>query len=292
METSEASGQLTPASGGLRQVIRQHPLFFFFLIAYAFSWLLLLPSVLSAWNILQGDFTVTFVIHTFGPALAAIIITGIVEGRTGLLSLQQRIRQWRAGWRWYLFILMGIPALIMLGIIIQPGAFASFQGLTPLLLVKYPLAFIVVWFGGGPLGEEIGWRGFALPRMQPRYGPLRGTLLLDVLWCFWHLLEFLMPTQGGGPGTGLATFLTNFSMFFGMVLALTIILTWVFNNTRGSIFISITAHAGVNTPQVILLPLFLAADYTGLLLAGLIGLGLPALLIVILTRGRLGYQPI
>lgn len=291
METSKASGQSTAASRSLRQVMRQHPLFFFFLMAYAFSWILLIPSVLSAWGILPGDFTVTFVLHTFGPALAAIIMTSIVEGRAGLLRLRQRIRQWRAGWQWYLFILVGIPALILLGIIIQPGALASFQGLTPVLLVSYPLTFVAVWFGGGPLGEEIGWRGFALPRMQPRYGPLWGTLLLGVLWSFWHLLEYLMPTQGGGPGTGLATFLTNFSMFFLMVLALAIIFTWVFNHTRGSIFISITAHASIDTPQVVWVPLFLAVDYTSLILAGLIGFGVTALLIVFLTRGRLGYQP-
>ena len=113
--------------------MRQHPLFFFFLMAYAFSWILLIPSVLSAWGILPGDFTVMFVLHTFGPALAAILMTGIVEGRAGLLSLRQRIRQWRAGWQWYLFSLVGIPALILFGIVVQPGALASFQGLTPSL---------------------------------------------------------------------------------------------------------------------------------------------------------------
>ena len=272
-------------------MMRQHPLFFFFLMAYAFSWILLTPSVLSAWGILQGDFTVTFVLHTFGPALAAIIMTGIVEGRAGLLSLRQRIRQWRAGWQWYLLSLVGIPALILIGIVVQPGALASFKGLTPGLLVSYPLTFVAVWFGGGPLGEEIGWRGFALPRMQPRFGPLWGTLLLGVLWAFWHLLEFLMPTQGGGPGTSLAAFLVNFSMFFLLVVALAIILTWVFNHTRGSIFISITAHASVDTPQLALVPLFLAVDNASLLLACVIGFGVTALLIVIMTRGRLGYQP-
>jgi membrane protease YdiL (CAAX protease family) len=272
-------------------MMRKHPLFFFFLMAYTFSWILLIPSVLSAWGILPGDFTVTFVLHTFGPALAAIIMTSIIEGKAGLLRMRQRIGQWRAGWQWYLFILVGVPVLMLLGIMIQPGALASFQGLTHALLLSYPLAFVAVWFGGGPLGEEIGWRGFALPRMQPRYGPLRGTLLLGVLWCFWHLLEFLMPTQGGGPGTSLATFLRNFSMFFLMVVALAIIFTWLFNHTQGSIFISITAHASVNTPQVVLIPLFPAVDYTNLILAGLIGFGMLALLIVILTRGRLGYQP-
>jgi membrane protease YdiL (CAAX protease family) len=261
-------------------------------MAYAFSWILLIPYGLSAWGILPGDYRVMSVLHTFGPALAAIIMTSTIGGRTGLHSSWRRIRQVRAGWRWYLFILAGIPALILLGIILQPGALASFQGLTPVVLVSYPVAFVAVWFLGGPLGEEIGWRGFALPRLQPRFGPLRGTLLLGVLWCFWHLPEFWMPSQGGGLGTGPAGFaLTNLAMFLPVVLALAIIFTWVFNHTRGSVFIAITAHASVDTPELVLLPLFPAVGYTGLLLALLIGFGVPALLIVILTRSRLGYRP-
>jgi len=291
METSKASNQSTAGSGSLRQAMRKHPLFFFFLMAYAFSWIISIPYVLSAWGILKGNFTFMFILKPFvGPTLAAIIMTGITEGKAGLLRLRNRLKQRRAGWQWYLFILLGIPALLLLGIIIQPGTLASFQGLTPALLVSYPVYFIIVFFGVA-LPEEIGWRGFALPRMQPRYGPLWGTLLLGVLWCFWHLLYFLTPDHGGGPGTSFATFLTNFSIFFVMVVAIAIIFTWVFNHTRGSIFISNLAHAAIDTPQLVWYPLFLAVDETRINLANLIAFGVPALLIVILTRGRLGYQP-
>lgn len=280
-----------PARSRLQQAMREHPLAFFFLIAYAFSWLLLTPNVLSAWGLLPGDYTVLFVLHTFGPSLAGVLMTRVVEGPQGLARLRERIRQTRIGWPWYLLILLGIPALTILGIVVQPGALVGFRGLAPSLLVSYPLAFVAVWFGGGPLGEEIGWRGFALPRMQPRYGPLRGTLLLGVLWACWHLYEFLMPTQGGGPGTGLGTFLANFSLFLILVVGMAVLFTWLHNRTRQSLFAQITAHASVNTPQVILLPLFVAVDYAGLLRAGAIAFGLAALVVVVLTRGRLGYQP-
>ncbi len=141
------------------------------------------------------------------------------------------------------------------------------------------------------LPEEIGWRGFALPRMQPRYGPLRGTLLLGVLWGFWHLLYFLTPDHGGGPGTSFATFLTSFAIFLLFIVALAIIFTWVFNHTQGSVFISSLLHTSIDTPQAVWIPLFLAVNETSMNLAALIGFGMPALLIVILTRGRLGYQP-
>jgi membrane protease YdiL (CAAX protease family) len=292
MKTSEDPTQSTSPSRGLQQVMRQHPLLFFFLMAYVFSWIISTPYVLSAWGILPGDYTVLFILKPFvGPTLAAIIMTGIIEGKVGLVRLRKRLGQRRASWRWYLFILLGIPALILLGIIIQPGVLASFQGLTPRILVSYPVYFVVVFFGVA-LPEEIGWRGFALPRMQPRYGPLWGTLLLGVLWAFWHFLYFLTPDHGGGPGTGFATLLTNFSIFFLTVVLLAIMFTWVFNHTGGSIFISNLIHAAIDTPQLVWIPIFLAAmNETSIDLALLIGLGVPALLIVILTRGRLGYQP-
>jgi membrane protease YdiL (CAAX protease family) len=262
---------------------RRHPLFFYFLIAYAFSWITLIPYILSAWGLIQGDYTLVFALHTFGPTIAAVIMTSVTEGKEGLHSLRQRIKQRSASWRWYLFILLGIPALELLGILIQPGALASFQGLSSIILVTYPLNFFAVFFAGGPLGEEIGWRGYALPRMQPRYGPLWGTLLLGALWAFWHLVDFLTPVHGG--------FFTTFPLFFLFIMSLAIIFTWVFNHTGGSIFTAILAHTSVNAPGLVLVPLFVAVDVTGMYQAYLIGFGVAALLILILTRGRLGYKP-
>jgi membrane protease YdiL (CAAX protease family) len=290
MNTQDAFGQSTSSSGSLGQAIRRHPLFFFFLLAYAFSWVLMIPYVLSEWGILGGNYDLLYILHTFGPTFSAILVTSVSEGKAGLQRLRDRLRQWRAGWIWYAFILVGIPALVMLGIVVQPGALASFQGLTARVLVSYPIYYIIVFFGGGPLGEEIGWRGFALPRMQPRYGPLWGTLLLGVLWSFWHLVDFLTVSKGGGPSASLATFFVNFPVFFLMVISLAIIFTWIFNHTGGSIFTAILAHASVNTPELTLVPLFLSIDMIGLHRAGLVGFGAAALLIVILTRGRLGYQ--
>ncbi|MBN2004511.1 MAG: CPBP family intramembrane metalloprotease [Anaerolineae bacterium] len=294
---SEAVNQSVSTSKGLLQVMRNRPLFYFFVLSYAFSWLISLPYVLSVWGILPGDYTIGFALKQWGgPALAGIIMASIVEGRTGRLNLRHRIRDLRAGWQWYLFILLGIPALILLGVVIQPGARAGFQGFTGKAWVSYPIYFVIVFFGVG-LPEEIGWRGFALPRMQLRFGPLRSSLLLGALWAFWHLLCFLLPDHGGGPDVSLVAFLINFSVFFLMVVALTLIFTWVFNGTHGSIFIASLLHAAIDTPQLVWLPLFLGVGAsnstkgeTALNLAVLVVFGTLALLILILTRGRLGYQ--
>jgi membrane protease YdiL (CAAX protease family) len=277
--------------------MREYPLFFFFFLSYAFSWIISLPHVLSVWGVLPGDYTLMLYLKQWvGPALAAIIMTRTIEGETGMLSLRHRIRKWRVGWKWYLFILLGIPALVLLGIIILPDALSNFQGFSPRILVNYPVYFIGIFFATG-LPEEIGWRGFALPRMQRQYGPLWGSVLLGVLWAFWHLCSFLLPAHGGGPDVSFAVMFTNFAIFFVMVVALTIIFTWVFNYTRGSIFIASLVHTAIDAPQLVWVPLFLAVGQTnsaegeaGLNLALLITFGVLALLVLILTRGQLGYK--
>lgn len=298
MRASIQSGQLNSTSTGVLSIMRKYPLFFYFFLAYAFSWLVSLPYVLNLWSGLPGDYTLGLILKQWvGPALAGIVMTRVTAGQEGLRSLRHRCRQWRAGWQWYLFSLLGVPALILLGIGIQPGVLAGFQGLPQGFWVRYLVYFIIVFFGVG-LPEEIGWRGFALPRMQPRFGPLLATFLLGVGWAFWHLFFFLMPDHGGGPGTGFGALLKNFSIFFVLVLAMSVLFTWVYNHTRGSIFIAGILHAAIDAPQLVWLPLFLevgtsnsTSGETSLDLALLVPFGLLALLIIVLTRGRLGYQP-
>jgi len=174
---------------------------------------------------------------------------------------------------------------------------ASFQGLPrgslSYYLVFYLINFVIIFFFGGPLAEEPGWRGFALPRMQLRFGSLWGTMLLGVVWAFWHLPDFLTRAQGGGPGTGWGTFFTNLPIFVLLVVALNVVMTWVYNHTQGSLFIAILLHASINTAGI--LPELFPAPNISMMtmsnLALLIAMVVPALLIVILTRGRLGYQP-
>jgi membrane protease YdiL (CAAX protease family) len=291
METLKASGRLTSGSKGLKEAMRRYPLFSFFFLAYAISWILFIPYVLAEWGYLDGQYTLFYVLHVFGPALAGIIMASIVGGKAGWQNLRQRIRQWRAPWFWYVFILLGIPALIMLGIILQPGALTGFKGFTPSLLAGYPFYLAATFFGVG-LGEEPGWRGFALPRMQSRYGSLGGTLLLGVLWSGWHLPDFLTASKGGGEGTVFGIFLMNFAIFTLAVIFLSILMTWIYNHTEGSIFIAILAHASVDAPEVAgWVALFPAVSMLGLHVAILIAFGIPALLILLLTRGQLGSHP-
>ena len=299
MKTTLISSQSPAASKSLRQVMQQHPLISYFFMAYAFSWIMSIPCVLAEWGYLPDPlFNIFFIIKAFaGPFLAAIIMVNITEGKAGAARFRRRFVQMHAGWQWYLFILLVIPALFLLGIILQPGALASFHGLPNnslvFYLVNYLINFVIIFFFGGPLAEEPGWRGFALPRMQLRFGPLGGALLLGVVWAFWHLPDFLTRAQGGGPGTGWGTFFTNLPIFVLLVVALNIVITWVYNHTQGSLFIAILLHASVNTAGILpeLFPNPNIPVFTMSNVAMLIAVTVPALLIVFLTRGRLGYQP-
>jgi membrane protease YdiL (CAAX protease family) len=290
--------QKSSAFHGLRQALQQHPLFYYFFMVYAFSWIMSIPCVLAEWGYLpEALFRPFFVIKAFaGPFLAAVIMVRLTEGKAGVERFRKRFFQARAGWQWYLFILAAIPALFLLGILVQPGAAASFHGFPNGrlvgYLVYYLINFVIIFFAGGPLAEEPGWRGFALPRMQNRYGPLAGALLLGLIWAFWHLPDFLTRAQGGGPGTGWGAFFTNLPIFTLLVVALSVILAWVYNRTQGSLFIAILLHASINTSGI-LVELFPAPSipvFTMSNTALLVGIALPALLIALGTRGRLGFQ--
>lgn len=302
MDLTRAHTTSSANAADLRSWMRRHPLVSFFGTTYAVSWIFLLAEVLTIWGVLPDSgrscggtsascqVVVLNVLFTFGPAFAAIVVTSLLEGREGVTRLRQRIRQVRAGWVWYGCVLVGIPALLVGGLLIQPGILAGFKGFPPAWVAIYLVNFVVIWFGGGPLGEEVGWRGFALPRLQARHGALKGSVVLGLAWAVWHLPQYLTPIQGGGPGTGLATVLTNYATFTVMVVALAILLTWLFNHTNGSLFMAITAHASVNIVEVAVTPLFPAIGYSTLLVAGAVSFGAFALLVTFLTRGRLGYS--
>jgi membrane protease YdiL (CAAX protease family) len=266
-------------------------------MAYAFSWIFTIPCILVDWGFLpEALFRPFFVLKAFaGPSLAAYLMIRLTEGTAGIASFRRRFFQTRAGWPWYLFILLGIPALFLLGIIVQPGTLASFQGFPGRgfagYLVYYLINFVIIFLLGGPLAEEPGWRGFALPRMERQYGPLGGALILGFIWAFWHLPDFLTRAQGGGPGTSWGTVLTNVSIFVVMVVALSVMMTWVYNHSGGSLFIAILLHASINTAGI-LVELFPAANiplFTITNTALLIGIVTPVVLIAAITRGRLGY---
>jgi membrane protease YdiL (CAAX protease family) len=179
-----------------------------------------------------------------------------------------------------LFALVGIPAITVLGAVVLPGVQATFQMPGLSLLLTYPISFIVSLVIGGQLGEEPGWRGFALPRLQRLRGPFVGSLTLGLLWAFWHLPYFWMPEWGTPKNS-----VIDVVWFVLADVALTIVYTWVFNNTKGSLLIVILVHA--SNDAFFINQLFLAPVVATSLLPFVIGFGTAAVLLLIFTKGRL-----
>ncbi len=290
MTTANASERPATTRGGL---LARHPLIFYFLIAFAFSWLMFLSGPLTYYGVLNTSPSVLGLLGItglLGPILSGFVMTAVTEGRAGIRRWLRRIVRWRVGLRWYLFALVGLPVVMVLGTIIRPGALESFQTLAPLAVLPYLNAFVFMVLIGGPLFEEPGWSGFAQPRLQRLHGPLVGGLILGSLWALWHLPWFLIPSQDLTDIPPRGTVL-DFVVFALALTALRLIIMWVFNNTRGSGLMAILVHASWNTfYSAALIQLFPAPSVLGSYLNLTIAAGVLALLLVAVTRGRLGYR--
>jgi membrane protease YdiL (CAAX protease family) len=210
----------------LTSVVKQHPLVAFFVLAYGLTWSLIpLVSISPLWG-----FTALF-----GPAVAAIIVAAVADGRPGLKDLLGRTLRWRVGARWYA-IALGLPALLALvtaGLHLLLGAPTSieFGGLGVLNFVVFVLI----------IGEELGWRGYALPKLLAERSALAASLILGALWGAWHLPTFFVP---GVPQYGLP-----FSAFVLLTMAYSVLIGWVFIHARGSVLIVTLMHGAINLSQ-------------------------------------------
>ena len=178
-------------------LLGKFPLTSYFIIALVFSWAVVLIVLLGY---LPENFMAVVPI-TLGPTVAALVMTVVTEGRAGIRRLLARFVLWKVPFVWYLFIFLGIPLVFILGTVFLPGSAASFDHLSAATWLSYVWKFPLVLAVGGPLLEEPGWRGFALARLQAKWGPLVGTLILGFLWAAWHYPQYLMPgwaAQNGG----------------------------------------------------------------------------------------------
>lgn len=241
--------------------ISQRSILYFFLLSFGITWGL---SVLTTENLLP--FTVPSVVATvsaiflhYGPAVAAIIMVGLSGGQTDILSLLKKLGMWRVGASWYLFVFCYPLALRLLAV----GVDVVFGGKPPQLLsatdvpdgnpiLLIPVVFIIVFFQAG-LAEEIGWRGYGLPGLQKQYGALVASLLLGTIWGIWHF-----HPQNFSNLWPLALW------YFIDIIAFTILITWVYNNTKGSILLVALFHTASNVCDWIVPTFPSVAETTGI----------------------------
>jgi uncharacterized protein len=221
--------------------VARHDLLLYFILAYAVSWAIW-PLVL----VNPGSSPLV----PFGPLIAAVIVALLAGGLRELRALLGQLLRWRVHPIWYVIALLG-PFVLAAGaaaLTVATGAPApNLEGHPDWLGIGAALLSTIIIVG---LFEEVGWRGFALPRLQRRLDALWAALVLGVIWAPWHLPE-LISDPGQRPPL----------QFFVWILAQSVILAWLYNSTNGSLPIVIICHGAVNTAGRFVLPEFSGESY-------------------------------
>jgi membrane protease YdiL (CAAX protease family) len=204
----------------------------YFALAFAITWALQLPALLAHAGVLDGPperYMALVGLGAFGPMTAAMIAAR-VEG-TGLRRLFSPLGTWRVGIKWYLAALL-LPGGIF---VVAAAIWNAFGHTEPLVYPPTNAAFVAaaVVF---PFGEEVGWRGFALPRLTKRFGPLAASAILGVLWTFWHVP--MLTLQGVRP--------LLYCAFVPFMVGGSVLFTWIYRHTRGSLLLAILTHVGAH----------------------------------------------
>jgi membrane protease YdiL (CAAX protease family) len=227
----------------MHQLLRDRPRVAFFILTFAIAWGIWLPVGFLAPKYLL----LAIIPGAWAPSLAAIVLTAASDGGTGVRRYLGGLLRWRVGLGWWLVVLFGAAAVAYAAV----GLSALMGGKVPPLSLPpgvrrdawplvIPIAFLVNIFLGGPLAEDLGWRGYILPKLRERTDTLTASLVIGVAWAFWHAPLFLFP-QGAGVVGHIA-----FPWFALLTTAWSVLMGWVYVNTR-SILMPVLFHAAMNT---------------------------------------------
>lgn len=252
-------------------------LILFFALVFGYTWGLGVLAFVPATRAILGPVTFANPLvasAVWSPSLAALLVSAL-QGRKGFSDLMTRLFTWRIAWYWYVGPVAAIAAMSLVAELAAARVFGARLPLVPAAAQLPSLvgsALLAFAYDPGPLGEELGWRGFALPRLLERMNGLSAALLLGTIWAVWHLPAFFIP---GMPQN-------NFPIWTFMiaVIGASVIITWVVNRACGSVLPAILIHWSVNRfgnlapPTAIMTALVFAA--TALALVAIAGVDLGA----------------
>ena len=229
------------------------------------------------------------------PALAAFIIAFLANGWEGIMGILRRLGRWRANWRWYVFILFSpviLYALAILAHVLLGGTAPQFPLLreNQQMVLMVFIIFLLPWQSSAFL-EEIGFRGYALEKLQNKYGPMLGTLILGIFFGAWLLPEFLNSESLQYAMGGLRFY----PWFILTEIGWSILMTWAYNRTgKSSLIAGYLFHTAFNTWTLVLLTNAIPGEEippldTTLFIAAGIVVALAGLGVAVVTKGKLGY---
>jgi membrane protease YdiL (CAAX protease family) len=277
--------------------VTRHPVPTFYALAFAISWAGIL-LVIGGPGAFPGTpeqverlFLPVMLAWLAGPSVASIVMTGLVDGRAGYRNLLMTLTRWRVGARWYAVALLTAPlvyvatslALALTSPAFLPGLLTTGDRATLLLTgLAYGL------LGGGFL-EELGWTGFAVPRLRQRYGVLTTGLIVGLLWGAYH---FSVVVWGTGPSGALALGLILPLQLFAWLPAYRVLMVWVYDHTE-SLLVAMLMHASLTAGMLILQPLTLAGvTLSTWLLAFAAAWWVVVAAVAVANGGQLSRQPL
>lgn len=224
-----------------RALAREHPIPVFLIVAIVWSW--------SIWGIalynVGGDSPVTLawiLLGAWGPTVGALVATGIRDGRDGMKRLLRSAIHWRVGAVWYVVAIAAPAGFVAIGLALATLG----TGVGRIDFTAWPLVFVALLSAipTGALAEELGWRGFLLPTLLPRYRSTIASLIVGFVWFAWHTPLFWAST--GTTVSGAEVTFTAVAAYALFVVGLSFVFTWVHDNAEGSVLIAILMHASVN----------------------------------------------
>jgi membrane protease YdiL (CAAX protease family) len=240
----------------IKAFIKSRPVLAYFALTFAISWggilMVIGPGgILGTREVSEGLMPLVYLATLLGPSVAGILLTGLVDGRAGFRELLSRLFRWRVGARWYAVALLTAPLLITATLFVLSltspeflPAIVTTDDKVSLLLTGVVMGLAVGFF------EELGWTGFAVPRLRQRYGVFTTGLIVGLLWGAWHLPLFLGSVSSSGalpPAFYLSVLL------FSFLPAYRILMMWVYDRA-GSLLVAILMHAPLAASQLTLIP--------------------------------------
>jgi hypothetical protein len=243
----------TPIVGYKAKALEPRNLAFFFLIAFGWSWLwwalfifgiLKMPAGIGTSEVdlgSAGPLILLIALTPYGPTIAGFVMTALTEGRLGVKALWRRFWNRNLSIKWLFVILLFYPALVLVANLISRTL--DGQSYPFLTWPNQPWMFIPPFIANtlvnGGMSEEFGWRGYVLPRFQARWNALASSIFLGTIWASWHIPLWFVPGDSHNQ--------RNFWEWAGSLILFSIMMTWIFNNTHGSVLAAILFHSMGNS---------------------------------------------
>jgi membrane protease YdiL (CAAX protease family) len=286
----------------IKDFIKNNPVLTYFIITFAISWggVILVMSAFGGIPATKEQFDtqipIAIPVMLGGPSVAGLLLTGLVYGRAGFRDLLSRLLKWRVSFRWYAIALLAGPLVLLASLlalslfspVFLPGIFVS-NNKASILLFGVVAALVT------GLLEELGWTGFAVPRLRLRYSILTTGLIVGVLWGAWHIIGQVVMASGMYSGAlHLPIFLigNTIGLLVGQLLAFRILTVWVYDRT-GSLLVAMLMHVTLTAATMIFEPL--AISGVPLFIYGLVSavaMWVIAIAVAAANRGQLSRQPL